>query len=115
MMIGRRPTTFGEEGQSQDIDKLQIARRPCCGCRRSPAHHPELNGVVTRVSPDVTTQRTGQSYYTSASGCRAKKSRASREQADPDAVEASCNRRPHHAVVLIKPLSDQLMRSFREK
>src|SRR5207249_9965104 len=50
----------------QDIDKLQIGQKTLL--RLSAFNQrttPELNGVVTRVSADVTTdQRTGQSYYT---------------------------------------------------
>ena len=50
----------------QDIDKLQVGQKTLL--RLSAFNQrttPELNGVVTRVSPDVTTdQRTGQSYYT---------------------------------------------------
>ena len=50
----------------QDIDKLQIGQKTLL--RLSAFNQrttPELNGVVSRVSPDVTTdQRTGQSYYT---------------------------------------------------
>ena len=50
----------------QDIDKLQIGQKTLL--RLSAFNQrttPELNGLVTRVSADVTTdQRTGQSYYT---------------------------------------------------
>ena len=50
----------------QDIDKLQIGQKTLL--RLSAFNQrttPELNGFVTRVSADVTTeQRTGQSYYT---------------------------------------------------
>ena len=50
----------------QDIDKLQVGQKTLL--RLSAFNQrttPELNGVVTRVSPDVTIdQRTGQSYYT---------------------------------------------------
>ena len=50
----------------QDIDKLQVGQKTLL--RLSAFNQrttPELNGIVTRVSPDVTTdQRTGQSYYT---------------------------------------------------
>ncbi len=50
----------------QDIDKLQVGQKTLL--RLSAFNQrttPELNGVVTRVSADVTTdQRTGQSYYT---------------------------------------------------
>jgi type I secretion membrane fusion protein, HlyD family len=49
-----------------DIDKLQIGQKTLL--RLSAFNQrttPELNGVVSRVSPDVTTdQRTGQGYYT---------------------------------------------------
>src|SRR3981189_3735570 len=50
----------------QDISNVQISysrllRLSALNQRTTP----ELNGVVSRVSPDVTTeQRTGQSYYT---------------------------------------------------
>ena len=50
----------------QDIDKLQVGQKTLL--RLSAFNQrttPELNGIVSRVSPDVTTeQRTGQSYYT---------------------------------------------------
>jgi HlyD family secretion protein len=80
---------------------------------------PELNGVVSRVSPDVTTdQRTGQSYYTI------------RVQMPPSEVARLGEVKlipgmPVEAFVqtgdrtmlsyLMKPLSDQLMRAFRER
>ena len=81
---------------------------------------PELNGKVTRVSADVTTdQRTGQSYYTI------------RVSMPPEEVARLGDHvklipgMPVEAFVqtgdrtmfsyLMKPLSDQLMRSFREK
>ena len=104
----------------QDIDKLQIGQKTLL--RLSAFNQrttPELNGVVTRVSPDVTTdQRTGQSYYTI------------RVSLPPQEVARLGDVRlipgmPVEAFVqtgdrtmlsyLIKPLSDQLMRSFREK
>ena len=104
----------------QDIDKLQIGQKTLL--RLSAFNQrttPELNGVVTRVSPDVTTdQRTGQSYYTI------------RVSMPPQEVARLGDVRlipgmPVEAFVqtgdrtmlsyLIKPLSDQLMRAFREK
>ena len=50
----------------QDIDKLQIGQKTVLRLTAlNQRTTPELNGVVSRVSPDVTTdQRTGQSYYT---------------------------------------------------
>jgi HlyD family secretion protein len=104
----------------QDIDKLQIGQKTLL--RLSAFNQrttPELNGVVTRVSPDVTTeQRTGQSYYTI------------RVSMPPEEVARLGEARlipgmPVEAFVqtgdrtlmsyLVKPLSDQLMRAFREK
>jgi HlyD family secretion protein len=103
----------------QDIDKLQIGQKTLL--RLSAFNQrttPELNGVVTRVSPDVTTdQRTGQSYYTI------------RVSMPPEEVKRLGDAKlipgmPVEAFVqtgdrtmlsyLIKPLSDQLMRAFRE-
>jgi HlyD family secretion protein len=105
----------------QDIDKLQIGQKTLL--RLSAFNQrttPELNGLVTRVSPDVTTdQRTGQSYYTI------------RVSMPPEEVARLGDEvkiipgMPVEAFVqtgnrtmmsyLIKPLSDQLMRAFREK
>jgi HlyD family secretion protein len=104
----------------QDIDKLQIGQKTLL--RLSAFNQrttPELNGAVTRVSADVTTdQRTGQSYYTI------------RVSMPPEEVARLGNNKiipgmPVEAFVqtgdrtmfsyLMKPLSDQLMRSFREK
>ena len=104
----------------QDIDKLQLGQKTLL--RLSAFNQrttPELNGAVTRVSPDVTTdQRTGQSYYTI------------RVSMPPEEVARLGDVKmipgmPVQAFVqtgdrtllsyLIKPLSDQLMRAFREK
>jgi HlyD family secretion protein len=104
----------------QDIDKLQIGQKTLL--RLSAFNQrttPELNGVVTRLSPDVTTdQRTGQAYYTI------------RVSMPPEEVARLGDAKlipgmPVEAFVqtgdrtmlsyLIKPLSDQLMRAFREK
>jgi HlyD family secretion protein len=104
----------------QDIDKLQLGQKTLL--RLSAFNQrttPELNGVITRVSPDVTTdQRTGQSYYTI------------RVSMPPEEVARLGDVKlipgmPAEAFVqtgdrtllsyLIKPLSDQLMRAFREK
>ena len=104
----------------QDIDKLQIGQKTLL--RLSAFNQrttPELNGVVSRVSADVTTdQRTGQSYYTI------------RVSMPPEEVARLGDNKiipgmPVEAFVqtgdrtmlsyLMKPLSDQLMRSFREK
>jgi HlyD family secretion protein len=105
----------------KDIDKLQIGQKTLM--RFSAFNQrttPELNGNVTRVSADVTTdQRTGQSYYTI------------RVSLPPSEVARLGDKNklipgmPVEAFVqtgdrtmlsyLIKPLNDQLMRSFRER
>jgi len=104
----------------QDIDKLQIGQKTLL--RLSAFNQrttPELNGVVTSVSPDVTTdQRTGQSYYTI------------RVSMPPEEVARLGDAKlipgmPVEAFVqtgdrtmlsyLVKPLRDQMMRAFREK
>ncbi|MCA1451811.1 HlyD family type I secretion periplasmic adaptor subunit [Bradyrhizobium sp. BRP22] len=104
----------------QDIDKLQIGQKTLL--RLSAFNQrttPEISGVVTRVSADVTAdQRTGQSFYTI------------RVSMPPDEVKRLGDVKiipgmPVEAFVqtgdrtmmsyLMKPLSDQFMRSFREK
>jgi HlyD family secretion protein len=105
----------------QDIDKLQIGQKTLL--RLSAFNQrttPELNGAVTRVSADVTTdQRTGQSYYT------IRVSMPPEEVARLGAENKLIPGMPVEAFVqtgdrtmfsyLMKPLSDQLMRAFREK
>jgi HlyD family secretion protein len=104
----------------QDIDKLQIGQKTLL--RLSAFNQrttPELNGVVTRVSPDVTTeQRTGQSYYTiRVSMPPAEVARLGDAKLIPGMpVEAFVQTGERTMLsYLIKPLSDQLMRAFREK
>ena len=104
----------------QDIDKLQIGQKTLL--RLSAFNQrttPELNGVVTRVSPDVTTeQRTGQSYYTiRVSMPPAEVARLGDVKLIPGMpVEAFVQTGDRTMMsYLIKPLSDQLMRAFREK
>ena len=78
---------------------------------------PELNGVVTRVSPDVTTdQRTGQSYYTIRVSMPPEEiARLGEVKLIPGMpVEAFVQTGDRTMLsYLIKPLSDQLMRAFR--
>jgi HlyD family secretion protein len=104
----------------QDIDKLQIGQKTLL--RLSAFNQrttPELNGVVTRVSPDVTTdQRTGQSYYTiRVSMPPAEVARLGDAKLIPGMpVEAFVQTGDRTMMsYLVKPLSDQLMRAFREK
>ncbi len=104
----------------QDIDKLQIGEKTLL--RLSAFNQrttPELNGVVTRVSPDVTTdQRTGQSYYTIRVSMPPEEvARLGEAKLIPGMpVEAFVQTGDRTMLsYLIKPLSDQLMRAFREK
>ena len=104
----------------QDIDKLQVGQKTLL--RLSAFNQrttPELNGVVTRVSPDVTTdQRTGQSYYTIRVSMPPEEvARLGDVKMIPGMpVEAFVQTGERTLLsYLIKPLRDQLMRAFREK
>jgi HlyD family secretion protein len=104
----------------QDIDKLQVGQKTLL--RLSAFNQrttPELNGVVTRVSPDVTTdQRTGQSYYTIRVSMPPEEvARLGEVKMIPGMpVEAFVQTGERTLLsYLIKPLRDQLMRAFREK
>jgi HlyD family secretion protein len=104
----------------QDIDKLQVGQKTLL--RLSAFNQrttPELNGFVTRVSPDVTTdQRTGQSYYTIRVSMPPEEvARLGDVKLIPGMpVEAFVQTGDRTLLsYLIKPLSDQLMRAFRER
>src|SRR5215467_672985 len=80
---------------------------------------PESNGGISRVSPDVTTeQRTGQSYYTIRVSMPPEEvARLGDVKLIPGMpVEAFVQTGDRTMLsYLMKPLSDQLMRAFREK
>ncbi len=103
-----------------DIDKLQIGQKTLL--RLSAFNQrttPELNGVVSRVSPDVTTdQRTGQSYYTIRVSMPPQEiARLGDVKMIPGMpVEAFVQTGDRTMLsYLMKPFHDQLMRAFREK
>jgi HlyD family secretion protein len=103
-----------------DIDKLQVGQKTLL--RLSAFNQrttPELNGVVSRVSPDVTTeQRTGQSYYTIRVAMPPEEiARLGDVKLIPGMpVEAFVQTGDRTMLsYLMKPLHDQLMRAFREK
>jgi HlyD family secretion protein len=103
-----------------DIDKLQVGQKTLL--RLSAFNQrttPELNGVVSRVSPDVTTeQRTGQSYYTIRVSMPPEEiARLGEVKLIPGMpVEAFVQTGDRTMLsYLMKPLHDQLMRAFREK
>jgi HlyD family secretion protein len=106
--------------EPKDIDKLQIGQKTLMRLTAfNQRTTPELNGLVTRVSPDVTTdQRTGQSYYTiRVSLPPAEVARLGDVKLIPGMpVEAFVQTGDRTMLsYLIKPLHDQLMRSFRER
>ena len=122
MMIVPRADDLSVEAKvnPQDIDKLQVGQKTLL--RLSAFNQrttPELNGLVTRVSADVTTdQRTGQSYYTiRVSLPPAEVARLGDVKLIPGMpVEAFVQTGDRTMLsYLMKPLSDQLMRSFRER
>lgn len=104
----------------QDIDKLQIGEKTLL--RLSAFNQrttPELNGVVTRISPDVNTdQRTGQSYYTiRVSMPPAEVARLGEVKLIPGMPVEAFVQTGNRTMLsyLMKPLHDQLMRAFRER
>jgi HlyD family secretion protein len=104
----------------QDIDKLQIGERTLL--RLSAFNQrttPELNGVITRVSPDVTTdQRTGQSYYTIRVSMPPEEiARLGEVKLIPGMPVEAFVQTGNRTMLsyLIKPMHDQLMRAFRER
>jgi HlyD family secretion protein len=104
----------------QDIDKLQIGQKTLLRLSAFNSRTtPELNGLVTRVSPDVTTdQRTGQSYYTIRVSMPPEEvARLGEVKLIPGMpVEAFVETGDRTLLAyLVKPLKDQLMRAFREK
>ena len=101
-----------------DIDKLQVGQKTLL--RLSAFNQrttPELNGAVTRVSPDVTTdQRTGQSYYTIRVSMPAEEvARLGEARLVPGMpVEAFVQTGDRTLLsYFLKPFNDQLMRAFR--
>ncbi|MBR1125858.1 HlyD family type I secretion periplasmic adaptor subunit [Bradyrhizobium lablabi] len=104
----------------QDIDKLQIGQKTLL--RFSAFNQrttPELNGKVSRVSADVTTdQRTGQTYYTiRVSMTPEEVARLGEVKLVPGMpVEAFVQTGERTMFsYLLKPFSDQFMRAFRER
>jgi len=104
----------------QDIDQIQVGhtallRMSAFNLRSTP----EINGTVTRISADTTTdQRTGQSYYTIRIAMPPKEvARLGDVKIVPGMpVEAFVQTGERTMLsYLAKPLHDQMMRMFREK
>jgi HlyD family secretion protein len=104
----------------QDIDQLKIGQKTLL--RLSAFNQrttPELNGSVSRISADTTVdQRSGQSYYTIRIALPPEEvARLGEVRLIPGMpVEAFVQTGDRTMIsYLVKPLSDQLMRAFREK
>jgi HlyD family secretion protein len=104
----------------RDIDHVQIGQHAVL---RFSAFNirttPEINGTVTRVSADTTTdQRTGQNYYTIRISLppRASEELGGVKLLPGMPVEAFVQTGERTVIsYLMKPLRDQFMRAFREK
>jgi len=104
----------------QDIDKLQVGQKTLLRLSAFDQRTtPELNGVVSRVSPDVTTdQRSGQSYYTIRVSMPPEEiARLGDVKLIPGMPAEAFVQTGDRTMLsyLMKPLHDQLMRAFREK
>ena len=104
----------------QDIDQLRIGQNTLL--RMSAFNQrttPELTGTISRISADTTVdQRTGQSYYTiRVSIPPSEVAKLGEVRLIPGMpVEAFVQTGDRTMLsYLAKPLSDQLMRAFREK
>lgn len=103
-----------------DIDQLQIGQSAVL---RFSAFNlrttPEINGTITRVSADTTTdQRTGQSYYTTRIAmAKSEVARLGDVKLIPGMPVEAFLQTGERTVLsyLMKPLQDQFMRAFREK
>ena len=103
-----------------DIDQLQVGQSAVL---RFSAFNlrttPEINGTITRVSADTTTdQRTGQNYYTTRIAMTKNEiARLGDIKLIPGMPVEAFVQTGERSVMsyLIKPLQDQFMRAFREK
>jgi HlyD family secretion protein len=104
----------------QDIDQVRIGQQAVLRFSAFDIRTtPEINGKVTRVSADTTTdQRTGQSYYTTriALPADAEQQLGNVKLLPGMPVEAFVQTGERTVIsYLMKPLHDQFMRAFREK
>jgi HlyD family secretion protein len=104
----------------QDIDQVKIGQRAVVRFTTfNQRTTPELNGVVTRVSADTTVdQRTSAAYYTlRISLSKEEISRLGDVRLVPGMPVESFVQTGDRKVIsyLMKPLSDQIMRAFRER
>ena len=104
----------------QDIDKVQVGQNAVLRFSAFDMRTtPEISGKVTRVSADTSTdQRTGLSYYTIRIGLeREETARLGNVKLVPGMPVDAFVQTGERTVLsyLMKPLSDQIVRAFREK
>lgn len=104
----------------QDIDQLKIGQKTVLRMSAFNQHTtPELNGVVTQISPDTATdQRTGQTYYTTRISMPPEEvARLGQVKLMPGMPVECFVQTGDRTMIsyLTKPLYDQLMRTFRER
>jgi HlyD family secretion protein len=104
----------------RDIDQIQVGqpamlRFSAFNLRTTP----EINGTVTRIAADTTTdQRTGQTYYNTRIGMtKGEMARLGEVKLIPGMPVEAFVQTGERSVMsyLFKPLQDQFMRAFREK
>jgi HlyD family secretion protein len=104
----------------RDIDQVQVGqpamlRFSAFNLRTTP----EINGTVTRIAADTTTdQRTGQTYYNTRIGMtKGEIARLGEVKLIPGMPVEAFVQTGERSVMsyLVKPLQDQFMRAFREK
>ena len=104
----------------RDIDQIQVGqpamlRFSAFNLRTTP----EINGTITRIAADTTTdQRTGQSYYNTRIGMsKGEMARLGEVKLIPGMPVEAFVQTGERSVMsyLFKPLQDQFMRAFREK
>ena len=104
----------------RDIDQIQVGqpamlRFSAFNLRTTP----EINGTITRIAADTTTdQRTGQTYYnTRIAMTKGEMARLGEVKLIPGMPVEAFVQTGERSVMsyLIKPLQDQFMRAFREK
>ena len=104
----------------QDVDQLRVGQTAVLRFSAfSQRTTPEINGTLSRVSPDtVTDQRTGQTYYTARVAVEADEiSRLGAVKLVPGMPVEVFIQTGERKVLsyLVKPLSDQFARAFRER
>ena len=104
----------------QDIEQVQLHQKAILRFSAfNLATTPEINGEVSRISADISSdQRTGQSYYTIRISIPAEElSRLGEAKLVPGMPVECFIQTGERTVIsfLLKPLRDQMMRTFREK